>query len=163
MATFFVRALYDYQSTDASSLSFRSGDLIEVLSQLESGWWDGLLDNERGWFPSNYVAPVSEQEVEEEFVQATSAAVAAANPGDRMAPPNGHPSQNEDDSEWSEEDLLGGGGGIAQLAETVMNSSSSAAATASDFWMPQVTSDGQASQQRPFRSILTNPIFRCTI
>ncbi|KZT56335.1 ras GEF [Calocera cornea HHB12733] len=66
-ATFFVRALYDYQSTDASSLTFHKGDLIEVLTQLESGWWDGLLEDERGWFPSNYVVPVSEDEVEQEF------------------------------------------------------------------------------------------------
>ncbi|KZP01330.1 hypothetical protein CALVIDRAFT_594815 [Calocera viscosa TUFC12733] len=65
--TFFVRALYDYQSADASSLTFRKGDLIEVLTQLESGWWDGLLEDERGWFPSNYVVHVSEDEVEQEF------------------------------------------------------------------------------------------------
>jgi len=62
----FCRALYDYDSTDASSLSFRRGDIIEVLTRLESGWWDGLLNDERGWFPSNYVAIMSEQELEQE-------------------------------------------------------------------------------------------------
>lgn len=67
LSAVFCRALYDYESRDASSLSFRKGDVIEVLTQLDSGWWDGLLHNERGWFPSNYVAPVSEQEIEQEM------------------------------------------------------------------------------------------------
>ncbi|CAB4482827.1 unnamed protein product [Rhizophagus irregularis] len=51
----FVRALYDFESNDASSLSFKTNDIIQVLMQLESGWWDGLCNGERGWFPSNYV------------------------------------------------------------------------------------------------------------
>ena len=67
LSAVFCRALYDYQSRDASSLSFRKGDIIEVLTQLDSGWWDGLLHDERGWFPSNYVAPVSEEELEQEL------------------------------------------------------------------------------------------------
>ncbi|KAF8583321.1 ras GEF [Ramaria rubella] len=67
LSAVFCRALYDYQSRDASSLSFRKGDIIEVLTQLDSGWWDGLLHDERGWFPSNYVAPVSEREIEQEL------------------------------------------------------------------------------------------------
>ena len=62
ISTFFCRALYDYQTNDNSSLSFRRGDIIEVLTQLPSGWWDGLLGDERGWFPSNYVTSISEQE-----------------------------------------------------------------------------------------------------
>ncbi|KAJ3278495.1 hypothetical protein HK104_002288, partial [Borealophlyctis nickersoniae] len=53
-----VRALYDYNGAEESSLSFRQGDIIQVLNQLESGWWDGLCRGERGWFPSNYVSPV---------------------------------------------------------------------------------------------------------
>ncbi|KAJ7440631.1 SH3 domain-containing protein, partial [Mycena galericulata] len=51
----FCRALYDYEAQDASALSFRQNDIIEVLTQQPSGWWDGLLGDERGWFPSNYV------------------------------------------------------------------------------------------------------------
>ncbi|GJJ15620.1 hypothetical protein Clacol_009898 [Clathrus columnatus] len=63
----FCRALYDYQAEDLSSLSFSKGDIIEVLTQLETGWWDGLLHGQRGWFPSNYVIPISEQEAELEL------------------------------------------------------------------------------------------------
>ncbi|KAI5835257.1 SH3-domain-containing protein, partial [Schizophyllum commune Tattone D] len=51
----FCKALYDYEAQDPSALSFKRGDIIEVLTQQPSGWWDGLLGDERGWFPSNYV------------------------------------------------------------------------------------------------------------
>ncbi|GAB5585161.1 hypothetical protein Unana1_00061 [Umbelopsis nana] len=57
-----VRALYPFQSTDQSSLCFKQGDYIEVLAQLESGWWDGWCDGQRGWFPSNYVEVIQEDD-----------------------------------------------------------------------------------------------------
>lgn len=61
--SFFVRALYDYVSHDSNILSFRAGNVIEVLSQLENGWWDGILyENVRGWIPSNYVELISDEE-----------------------------------------------------------------------------------------------------
>lgn len=56
----YVRALYDYNADDdRTSLSFRQGDIIEVLTRLESGWWDGMLRGVRGWFPSNYCAIIT--------------------------------------------------------------------------------------------------------
>lgn len=56
----FVRALYDYDADDHTSLSFRQGDTIQVITQLASGWWDGIINGVRGWFPSNYCAIISE-------------------------------------------------------------------------------------------------------
>jgi len=50
----YVRALYDYEADDRTSLSFHEGDVIQVITQLESGWWDGIINGVRGWFPSNY-------------------------------------------------------------------------------------------------------------
>jgi SH3 domain len=64
ITTFFCRAKYDYQSADDASLSFRRGDIIEVLTRLETGWWDGLLGEERGWFPSNYVDVITDEEAD---------------------------------------------------------------------------------------------------
>ncbi|BGP25178.1 cell division control protein Cdc25 [Rhodotorula toruloides] len=60
----YVRALYSYNGADSSSLSFRQGDIIEVLSTLESGWWDGVVLQwgVRGWFPSNFVEELSQDE-----------------------------------------------------------------------------------------------------
>ncbi|KAF8630943.1 hypothetical protein AX17_005300 [Amanita inopinata Kibby_2008] len=80
--TLFCRALYDYESQDNSALSFQRGDIIEVLSQQPSGWWDGLLGDDRGWFPSNYVLVISEEEAEQTFAtvvsEATNQSVVAA-------------------------------------------------------------------------------------
>ncbi|KAI1315598.1 hypothetical protein EDD11_000608 [Mortierella claussenii] len=53
-----VRALYPFHSEDSTSLSFQKDDLIQVLTQLESGWWYGHSRGDRGWFPSNYVEAV---------------------------------------------------------------------------------------------------------
>jgi son of sevenless-like protein len=64
ITTFFCRAKYDYQSADDASLSFHRGDIIEVLTRLETGWWDGLLGEERGWFPSNYVDVITDEEAD---------------------------------------------------------------------------------------------------
>ncbi len=60
----YVRALYDYAADDRTSLSFRQGDIIQVLTQLESGWWDGVINGVRGWFPSNYCVFVAGTEAD---------------------------------------------------------------------------------------------------
>ena len=48
-------ALYDYAPNDAEKLPFATGDVIVVLRKSDSGWWDGITNHKRGWFPSNYV------------------------------------------------------------------------------------------------------------
>ncbi|ESK81855.1 cell division control protein [Moniliophthora roreri MCA 2997] len=59
----FCRALYDYENPNVSSeLKIRKGNVIEILGKQPSGWWDGLLGEERGWFPSNYVTLISVEE-----------------------------------------------------------------------------------------------------
>ena len=55
----YVRALYDYDADDRTSLSFRQGDTIQVITRLASGWWDGIINGVRGWFPSNYCVVVT--------------------------------------------------------------------------------------------------------
>jgi len=59
---YIVRAQFDFDASDPSALSFKSGDVIEVYTMLESGWWDGMLDGRRGWFPSNFVEEITEDE-----------------------------------------------------------------------------------------------------
>ncbi|KAG0229944.1 hypothetical protein BGW42_001272 [Actinomortierella wolfii] len=59
-----VRALYDFQSDDATNLTFKKDDVIQVLAQLESGWWAGNIDGRQGWFPSNYVQIIGEDDLE---------------------------------------------------------------------------------------------------
>jgi hypothetical protein len=86
-----VKALYSFQGTEPTALSFNKGDSIDVLAQLDSGWWDGWYvpdrsdlstfrfsmynrhvffdrcGGKRGWFPSNYV------EITDEFSETTDA------------------------------------------------------------------------------------------
>ena len=67
-----VQAIYDFDAIEVGSLSFKEGDLLQVLNKLPSGWWDGILVSSsslqnnhndiqnadkylRGWFPSNYI------------------------------------------------------------------------------------------------------------
>lgn len=59
---YIVRAQFDFDASDPSALSFKSGDVIEVYTMLESGWWDGMLDGRRGWFPSNFVEELNEDD-----------------------------------------------------------------------------------------------------
>ena len=59
-----VRAMYDFDSEDATNLTFKRDDIIQVLAQLESGWWAGHCDGRQGWFPSNYVQVLTEEDLE---------------------------------------------------------------------------------------------------
>ncbi|ORX73514.1 ras GEF [Anaeromyces robustus] len=50
-----VEAKEDYIAQGADQLSFKKGDIIQVITRLDSGWWDGFCNEKRGWFPSNLV------------------------------------------------------------------------------------------------------------
>nr|CAG4709859.1 unnamed protein product [Naegleria fowleri] len=49
-------ALYDYDAQESNELSFKTGDVIEVLEESEGGWFMGrnLSTNKVGLFPSNF-------------------------------------------------------------------------------------------------------------
>ncbi|KAF9049553.1 ras GEF [Hymenopellis radicata] len=145
--TLFCRALYDYDAQDASALSFRRGDIIEVLTQQASGWWDGLLGEERGWFPSNYVTIISDEEAELAFsgsdasnaeVQVQSNRYSARNSIVDMSHAMMRGSQEENE-EWLDSELSSGNGAREEPVTSTWDSSTSS----SDFWMPQVAPNGQ--------------------
>lgn len=124
--TMFVRALYDYEADDRTSLSFHEGDIIQVITQLESGWWDGVINGVRGWFPSNYCQLVS-------------------SPDD--LPVHGQIDDEVDDADGFDEsfdqdddseDDGPSSSGILPLEGTGTSSQSRA-----DFWIPQATADGR--------------------
>ncbi|KAJ7712427.1 ras guanine nucleotide exchange factor domain-containing protein [Mycena metata] len=144
--TLFCRALYDYEAQDASALSFRQNDIIEVLTQQPSGWWDGLLGDERGWFPSNYVTVISDEEAELAFSSSEQSNL--SNSANDFGADNasvldmshammrGSQAENE---EWLDAEIDGLQGGLEGLA----NEALSRPPESSDFWMPDMTSDGQ--------------------
>ncbi|KAF9413460.1 hypothetical protein BGZ94_000723 [Podila epigama] len=67
-----VRALYPYHSEDPTALSFLQNDLIQVVAQLESGWWYGFCHDARGWFPSNFVEEIDLKDEDHDLDSDTS-------------------------------------------------------------------------------------------
>lgn len=53
-----VRALYDFQPTEAGELQFQKGDIIAVLESVYKDWWKGSLRGQTGIFPLNYVEKI---------------------------------------------------------------------------------------------------------
>lgn len=127
----FVRALYDYVADDRTSLSFHQGDLIQVITQLETGWWDGIINGVRGWFPSNYCAVVSA--ADEDADRSRHIANGEEASGE---------SGTEDEYEEYEEELdpnRNRDGGLQSLPEERESREQEEAA----FWIPQATPDGR--------------------
>ncbi|KAI0479956.1 BAR domain-containing protein [Xylaria cf. heliscus] len=52
-----VTALYDYSAQAEGDLSFRAGDIIEIVNKTpnENEWWTGKINGKQGQFPGNYV------------------------------------------------------------------------------------------------------------
>lgn len=126
----YVRALYDYEADDRTSLSFHEGDVIQVINQLESGWWDGVINGVRGWFPSNYCQVVtSADELPDSILQAAAA--------EQIEDEVGHGETYVDDFDEEDESDYDGTGGLP--LEGAMNGDRSR----SDFWIPQATPDGR--------------------
>ncbi|KAL8890775.1 MAG: hypothetical protein Q9192_005826 [Flavoplaca navasiana] len=130
-SSLYVRALYDYEADDRTSLSFRQGDIIQVLTRLESGWWDGVIHGTRGWFPSNYCAIVSAPE---------DAAVRRSQ-GVQNAPEASAETTTEDeyDDYELEPDTNGASSRNGGPADSTEDHEQEEAA----FWIPQVTPHGK--------------------
>ncbi|KDQ62197.1 hypothetical protein JAAARDRAFT_76166 [Jaapia argillacea MUCL 33604] len=142
IATFFCQALYDYQAQDASSLSFRRNDIIEVITRLESGWWDGLLGDERGWFPSNYVTVISDQEAETALSALENVIPQQVLAEDDSVVDMAHSlTRGQSEQDWLEDDL--GFGSPQTGVEEVPSVTTTAPTQSNDFWEPHLTNDGQ--------------------
>lgn len=144
ISTFFCKALYDYQSNDASSLSFHKNDIIEVLTRLETGWWDGLLGDERGWFPSNYVVRISDEEAEAalSFSYDASRSIttedSVVDMGESMSKAL---SDSDRDGDWLERDAEYSASD--PHAEAHASAADNSGRQHHDFWVPQVGTDGR--------------------
>ncbi|XP_066975771.1 intersectin-1-like isoform X17 [Macrobrachium rosenbergii] len=60
----FYQALYPYLSGEPGDLTFNAGDVILVVKK-EGDWWTGIINQNVGIFPSNYVEIMQDQEVME--------------------------------------------------------------------------------------------------
>ena len=51
-----ARALYDYTARSDKELSFNRGDVLQVIEKTpDHNWWDGILEDRRGFIPVSYV------------------------------------------------------------------------------------------------------------
>ncbi|KAL0089293.1 hypothetical protein F4703DRAFT_1770346 [Phycomyces blakesleeanus] len=57
------KAIYDFDGDSVDELSFRTGDVITVVEEVDEGWWLGEVENigpkRRGIFPVNYTEEIS--------------------------------------------------------------------------------------------------------
>jgi son of sevenless-like protein len=130
----YVRALYDYEADDRTSLSFHEGDVIQVITQLESGWWDGVINNVRGWFPSNYCQVIAGPEDTREHMQM----------GTHVEIEEEEIKVDDDEQEEYTEEYEDEGDSEAEgLSHLPMEGTSHNERTRADFWIPQATPDGR--------------------
>jgi len=58
-------ALYDYQASDETEISFDPGQIVSHIDQIDPGWWQGLgPQGNYGLFPANYVEVIDNQELQ---------------------------------------------------------------------------------------------------
>ena len=124
----YVRALYSFRSDDPTSLSFNQGDMIQVLTQLESGWWDGIVHGQRGWFPSNYCVVVNSADYRENGV--------GISPLDDSDDTEDGSSGDEGEDEDSDRDGIGS-------PRLPMEGTDDRDTDEALFWIPQATPDGR--------------------
>lgn len=58
-------AIYDFTPREGNELALDVGNVIEVVSRNDSGWWCGQCGRSTGYFPQNYTRPLTEKEEEE--------------------------------------------------------------------------------------------------
>lgn len=50
-----ARALFNYDASEQSDLTFKKGDLILLKRQVDENWYQGELNSRQGFFPASYV------------------------------------------------------------------------------------------------------------
>ncbi|KAM9712530.1 SH3 domain-containing kinase-binding protein 1 isoform 2-T2 [Menidia menidia] len=52
------KAAFSYVPQHEDELELKVGDLIDVIAEVEEGWWEGFLNGKTGMFPSNFTREV---------------------------------------------------------------------------------------------------------
>ncbi|XP_040489605.1 SH3 domain-containing kinase-binding protein 1 isoform X4 [Ursus maritimus] len=50
---------FSYLPQNDDELELKVGDIIEVVGEVEEGWWEGVLNGKTGMFPSNFIKELS--------------------------------------------------------------------------------------------------------
>ncbi|XP_036002983.1 CD2-associated protein isoform X8 [Fundulus heteroclitus] len=49
------KVLFDYKPENEDELELKVGDVVEIIEEVEEGWWNGSFNGKSGLFPSNFV------------------------------------------------------------------------------------------------------------
>ncbi|KAM4713199.1 CD2-associated protein isoform 2-T2 [Anableps anableps] len=49
------KVLFDYQPVNEDELELKVGDIVDIIEEVEEGWWSGSFNGKSGLFPSNFV------------------------------------------------------------------------------------------------------------
>ncbi|XP_053715723.1 SH3 domain-containing kinase-binding protein 1 isoform X3 [Synchiropus splendidus] len=52
------KAAFSYVPQHEDELELKIGDIIEIIAEVEEGWWEGLLNGKSGMFPSNFTKEI---------------------------------------------------------------------------------------------------------
>lgn len=52
------KAAFSYVPQHEDELELKIGDVIEIISEVEEGWWEGFLNGKTGMFPSNFTKEI---------------------------------------------------------------------------------------------------------
>ncbi|XP_055006692.1 SH3 domain-containing kinase-binding protein 1 [Boleophthalmus pectinirostris] len=52
------KAAFSYVPQHEDELELKIGDIIEIITEVEEGWWEGVLNGKTGMFPSNFTKEI---------------------------------------------------------------------------------------------------------
>lgn len=55
------RVVFSYSQEHEDELNLNVGDVIDIVGEVEEGWWKGTLNGKEGVFPSNFVEEIASQ------------------------------------------------------------------------------------------------------
>uniref|UniRef100_A0A8C4S3M1 Osteoclast-stimulating factor 1 n=1 Tax=Erpetoichthys calabaricus TaxID=27687 RepID=A0A8C4S3M1_ERPCA len=55
------KVAFSYTPQNEDELELKIGDIIEVLAEVEEGWWEGCLNGKTGMFPSNFIKEIAHE------------------------------------------------------------------------------------------------------
>ncbi|XP_051510515.1 CD2-associated protein-like isoform X6 [Myxocyprinus asiaticus] len=56
------KVLFEYVPQNEDELELKIGDIIDIIEEVEEGWWSGTMNGKSGLFPSNFVKEIESVE-----------------------------------------------------------------------------------------------------
>nr|CDS30568.2 rho guanine nucleotide exchange factor 7 [Hymenolepis microstoma] len=82
-----AQALFDYDRQHFDELSFKTGEVIKVLKQIEGGWWHGELNGTQGWSTDTSHLLSFQQEIVQHILEGESKQISDLNALSKLLQP----------------------------------------------------------------------------